>query len=90
MITSLWPLIHLHYLEYLNLARNQLTSILDQNDLTFIRQTKYNFLSSAQKIDLNTRISSLPDTITYLDVSYNNNLTSLEGIVSLILSLFYY
>ena len=82
MITSLWPVIHLHSLEYLNISRNQLINILHPNDLSFIRQTKYSLLSTAQKIDLNTRVSSLPESITYLDVSYNSKLVSLEGIVS--------
>jgi hypothetical protein len=85
MITSLWPLVHCLSLEYLDMSRNQLAAILCLEDLSFIRTTcaaAYDPPPEARVLLTDERLSRLPSSLTFLDVSYNSQLSSLVGLVS--------
>lgn len=82
MITSLWPLVHCTTLEYLDMKRNQLTHILHLNDILYIRKSsEYTPPQGAKVLSTDSRPTHLPESLTYLDVSYNQNLLTLTGLV---------
>lgn len=68
LICSLRPLVNCAKLEVLNLSRNKLSLLLDSD--------------GGNGPDSDGEVDSLPTSLTSLDVSYNETLKSLEGLVS--------
>jgi hypothetical protein len=66
------PLVTCYKLEYLNLSRNKLSILLEDANSADVESGG----SSDGEMD------TLPSNLTHLDVSYNEPLCSLEGLVS--------
>ena len=71
LICSLRPLVNCAKLEVLNLSRNKLSLLLDSDG------------GNGPDSDSDGEVDSLPTSLTSLDVSYNETLKSLEGLVSI-------